>query len=333
MRLQPWGNISVEREASAGPEVMTDWPDGLAAWSDYFDTKVQEFADNLWPRFDWETGNWAGKTAAFADEATKAELQICLERFQRGNILDQYPDTPRFDAMVSMRRTHMWHYRVEDFAGESHGDNAFEKAASRFPFSNIVYYDPAQNNETIWTRFVDLSKRKADGTFRFKLQFLRPRPYADATLFGMKDFKHHTATRYTHTGMHPAFPSGHCVQGLLICGGIIDDLLDTCDPGQIDMDALMQYAVDFGDRRVFGGVHYPTDNIASWVNAVHLGGKLFKRPEIVQPLIIDAITSKSTLYKVICDEFGKYEALQTAKSYLDAQLALAAEGRPAPTEG
>jgi hypothetical protein len=60
--------------------------------------------------------------------------------------------------------------------------------------------------------------------------------------------------------------SGHAAQGLL---GITSAWVQESDEVKNQSSArAMQLAVDFGDRRVMAGVHYPSDNFASWVTVV-----------------------------------------------------------------
>ena len=43
--------------------------------------------------------------------------------------------------------------------------------------------------------------------------------------------------------------------------------------------ALQQYAIDFGDRRVMAGVHYPSDSMITWLICDELIPKVFAQPE------------------------------------------------------
>ena len=61
--------------------------------------------------------------------------------------------------------------------------------------------------------------------------------------------------------------------------------------------------VDWGDRRVFAGVHYMTDNIASWTLARRLIPHLFKHPQQVEDLAVQAITRQSRVFSDIVQHF------------------------------
>jgi len=77
----------------------------------------------------------------------------------------------------------------------------------------------------------------------------------------------------THTGTHPSLISGHSIQGILLSRMVLEfwlqnNEIEKFDKNDIQIKSLAQYAVNFGDRRVFAGVHYPSDNNASWFVAL-----------------------------------------------------------------
>ena len=55
-----------------------------------------------------------------------------------------------------------------------------------------------------------------------------------------------------------------------------------------------QFMVDVGDRRVFAGVHYPSDSLASWYCALVFVGRFYGAE--VRRFLWDAITTKSRVY-------------------------------------
>ena len=61
------------------------------------------------------------------------------------------------------------------------------------------------------------------------------------------------------------------------------------------MPALLQLAVDIGDRRVFAGIHYPSDAIASWIVVKTLADHVFRNSE-VKGLLLEAIKTRSEVY-------------------------------------
>jgi hypothetical protein len=68
-------------------------------------------------------------------------------------------------------------------------------------------------------------------------------------------------------GHTPSMPSGHCWQGLMMYLKIANsDFLERLsEKKEVSLENLARACVDHGDRRVFAGVHYPSDNVASWL--------------------------------------------------------------------
>jgi hypothetical protein len=66
-------------------------------------------------------------------------------------------------------------------------------------------------------------------------------------------------------------------------------------------DVFRQFVIDVGDRRVFAGVHYPSDNLASWYVAMRLIPRVFLADEkIYEPrkFLWNAI-QRSLVYKAM----------------------------------
>ncbi|MEO8369802.1 MAG: phosphatase PAP2 family protein [Candidatus Solibacter sp.] len=96
------------------------------------------------------------------------------------------------------------------------------------------------------------------GVVQLKQLFQRPRLYQTSLLLGNRTFEWQEAA----SSLTPAMPSGHALQGMLWVGAAVEQLLNAGEP---ITDPLRQYLVDPGDRRVMAGVHYPSDNLASWL--------------------------------------------------------------------
>jgi PAP2 superfamily len=92
-----------------------------------------------------------------------------------------------------------------------------------------------------------------------KFRFQRCRPYQAAHVVGRS---HNSQS--TLSGCSPSIPSGHCWQGLEIFLSLAgSDIFD-----EKTRPFLAKACVDIGDRRVIAGVHFPSDNIASWYGAI-----------------------------------------------------------------
>lgn len=132
---------------------------------------------------------------------------------------------------------------------------------------------------------------------QFKYHLQRPRPYQMALQLGFDEFPYQQAV----TAATPSMCSGHAVQSLLAVGGILETWLEEGILGENNCGkrlALQQWAVDVGDRRVLAGVHYPSDNLCSWLIFLRLADRVYFRPEIKR-WMWDAIRQQSFVYRLI----------------------------------
>ena len=58
---------------------------------------------------------------------------------------------------------------------------------------------------------------------------------------------------------------------------------------QAQVTALQALAVDMGDRRVFAGVHYPSDNLLSWFVALSVIPCVARDEKKVTDFVVDAV--------------------------------------------
>jgi hypothetical protein len=138
--------------------------------------------------------------------------------------------------------------------------------------------------------------RKAGGLpVQLKQYLQRPRAYQLSDSMGKSWFTYHQALQ----SVSPSMISGHCFKGCTL--GVAAFYHATalgCQPPVFD--ALSRLAVDFGDRRVFAGVHYPSDNLGSWITAMLIckhvcvdGGRLGRK------FLWNAISTKSVVHAAI----------------------------------
>ncbi|SEA85718.1 phosphatase PAP2 family protein [Rubrimonas cliftonensis] len=285
---------------------------------------LADIETRVWPQ--WTASGWRGAAAATADDATRAELELCVTAFMAKDALSARPDGLQ-QLPMNLVRDGRWHYQVEDalvidvanrvlpFA-----DQSLEHRASRGVGSNYILYNPGVGVDEFEQQFWGRIRRREPSLFDIKLHFQRPRPYTAAVVLGVDGFVWETADSVTHTGLHPSLLSGHCIQGLLGGCSVLAAWLDqgrTVTPN--DRTTLMRYAAAWGDRRVLAGVHYPTDNIASWTLALRLIPFLFpKRPEIFA-FAREAITT-GEVYQLISGSFGAIGGLAAAADLLETDL-------------
>ena len=342
MPLTPHGNLNTFRNALNTGEYQ-DVPDGLMGthkpteYRTIVETWFDEMKNTIWPI--WSNAlSWEGRDEAEAEQATREEVELCLVHFMRANKLDAFPDHIQPSVPVSERRTHRIHYRIEDAfevkpweLGPKELFHPTEKLVYDFSISrrrpsyNIKAMTREVDADEFARHFWEDAGKRIPKIVVMKTQFQRPRPWAVAAYFGFHDFIWERAEVFTHTGNHPAFPSGHCWQGVINTGAVYSHYLQTKSHTSPELavgtiDALMQYAVDWGDRRVFAGVHYPTDNIASWVLAKRLAPKLFPNGDEVAEFIRQAVVTKSDVYRLIEGHYAT-DALSPARDYLMNEFA------------
>ena len=103
---------------------------------------------------------------------------------------------------------------------------------------------------------------------------------------------------------------------------LVDKLLSQgVAPNKIRLKDYGQYAVDFGDRRVFAGVHYPSDNLASWVAVLRLIPWVFSQNGgFLVDFIRTAIIEQSAVYRLMQDTFPRHDALSSPLAYLQSNV-------------
>jgi hypothetical protein len=134
------------------------------------------------------------------------------------------------------------------------------------------------------------------GPLRFKELFQRPRPYQAAYLLNRP-----YSFELARSSMTPSMLSGHGLTGVVgRCGGYMTSRLrhQLEDVGGAVAE-FQQYAVDIGDRRVFAGVHYPSDSIGSWFVSLRLCDHMFgEAGDVAKGFMREAI-SKSAVFIAI----------------------------------
>lgn len=324
MKLAPFGVLHDEYKKDNLTDnlykPMKVWPDGEAAFRALLDTWLQDITSNVWPA--WESGAWVGSASANMETETKKELEIAVNlyygRGKKEDILRVVPEIP--PTPDGRTPDHKWHYKIEDalvldrwFLYKKKGvtgEPSYDFRASQKVGSNYRVYDPTfddigQFENLFWGRMLDIQPP----IWNIKQHFQRPRPWSAATALSVEDFRWVVAGEpfSTHTGMHPSLLSGHCIQGILGGCNVFDSLLK--NGIRIDDQrkrAMQKYMVDWGDRRVFAGVHYMTDNIASWTLARRLIPYLFRsNAKEVEEFAVQSIVRHSRVFADIVDKFDQ----------------------------
>lgn len=250
-------------------------------WRKYVEALVAEVAEFLWPSYDFQAQAWCGAAQATARTLTEADLAL-LQTTLSTQLLKPVL-TRRADQASMCDVTHKYMFQKEDEPTEP------------TLFAMLDLYLPTVPAEML----ASLKKGvlKALGAFgpaplRFKELLQRPRPYQVAFMYRRTHFSWELAK----SSMTPSIPSGHSLQALIgFCSGYMAWRLELQDVAGAT-EALQQYSVDFGDRRVFAGVHYPSDNIASWFFALRLCDHLFGEAGQVAKDFMRSAIEKSAVF-------------------------------------
>ena len=324
MSLAPFGVLNDEQKTRLAEEggiykPMKAWPAGEApAFRSLVENWLNDVTEKIWPA--WENRAWVGGAAATMEAATRDELALAVRLYHGGGnapgILAEVPDIP--PAPDGHPRTQEWHYKIEDalvhdqhyfyWKLPSNQETSYNFQASGVIGSNYIVYDPDFDGEEFSNLFWGRMASLEPPTISIKQLLQRPRPWTAATALGVDGFRWTVAggSFATHTGIHPSFISGHCIQGILGGCSVFDALLG--DGGAIDagrIRAIQKYMVDWGDRRVFAGVHHMTDNIGSWTLARRLIPRLFRNARRVESLAVQAITQHSRVFGDIVAHFDE----------------------------
>jgi hypothetical protein len=117
-------------------------------------------------------------------------------------------------------------------------------------------------------------------SLNLKRRMQRPRPYQTALQFKTTP---PLPYRAASSATSPSMVSGHCIQGSMALANVVvsfESQFGKLDPTLLGL--VQRYFIDSGDRRVFAGVHYPTDNLSSWFVALRLCPRVYGTAEAVR---------------------------------------------------
>lgn len=225
-------------------------------WAKWLQDMATELAQVLWPRFDAANHAWLGAAGKTMLGLTEADLTLMAK-------LAAYLIAPATLDAKPLDLTHLKAFEMEDEPRPS--DPRYASLDSYVPKLAPEALEGLKN--AIKQHLLDLGP----APLRFKELMQRPRAYQVAFLLGVKDFRY----QHARSAVSPSMISGHAMQGLMgRCAGFLRARRELERvPGAAG--AMEQYAIDVGDRRVYAGVHYPSDNLGSWLVSLRLAGPMF----------------------------------------------------------
>lgn len=265
-------------------------PQDRPVYMDLVSDLVDELSSHVWPRYNRPSRTWVGDAKANAVELTQADFQL-------GEQLAEFFKAPIRSCVATGNalQQHEQFYLEEDGFVVDHqsADKDFLDWGDSF-----VRYDgvlpPALYKDLARDFAGDGYLTSGSLAQDLKEQMQRPRPYQMALLFGRPDYHY----KYAHTACTPSMVSGHALQSaisgcyvFLKYQGVFAQF-----PGASDYWA--QFMVDVGDRRVFAGVHYPSDSVSSWFCALRAAKVIFKnQASEARAFLWKAISQKSIVYQ------------------------------------
>lgn len=278
--------------------------DPVAAWQSIFTPVLDRLADVLWPRRVFQPGvgaTWIGQAAANMATLTSADFQLMGEFV--GELDQPVSQKAAGQPELAAAQPHRSFFVEEDDEDRQLPVELYLTAADRSALTTLatrVGARPLPAHIVEW-----MGGHGTAPTLPAKDALQRPRPYQVASLQG-----HAFDYELAKSAVTSAIPSGHCIQGIQ---GVCMAVLALSAGGVLPSDALArlrQYAVDHGDRRVFAGVHYPSDNLASWCMALALCEPLYGKASAAgRRFIVEAVTEHSVVYrKILASGLPAYKA-------------------------
>lgn len=298
LTFPPYGRMVAEFEERLGQGTAPDdWYSG-ENWLTWRGKLLEIITTLLWPTYDFETLTWQGGATGRMPDLTETDFHLLegLRPYLRLNV-------PNLAKPIS---------HFEMFELEDHAENKLEREAGVDRGVDLTlrsYLEGRASKLTIDTlaHWIESGMLRKAGSLAMQLKRVlqRPRAYQVSDSLGKTWFTHHQALSSPSASMI----SGHAFKGCTM--GVASFYHATalgCGP-QV-FDALAQIAVDFGDRRVFAGVHYPSDNMGSWISAMLIckhacadGGGLGRE------FLWQAISERSAVYAAVAQAIADGQAV------------------------
>ena len=244
-RVMPFGYMADSfNEVAASHALPTAWRGTPAEFDAWLDKRMRDIRDAAWPEWNRATREWEGKAEKTGIDLTKADLGLMM------NLANAHYDPSRQDTELN----NWWFWKEDELFKDDFGVERFDRVLG----ADVLNQRRAKS-------FTDGGSDKFAGSVGWLLKdrLQRPRAHQMAYWLGLKRPNYKLAW----SAWSASAISGHSFQGLLACLKVyLDGLPWTAEQEK----KLLELAVDIGDRRVFAGVHYPSDNALSWSVALHL---------------------------------------------------------------
>jgi len=253
-------------------------------WKEWRTATLQIIIDVLWPEWDRTSHSWNGTSKSRMMELTVTDFALLSDlQHQKPMQLDR-----QIVSTVPGRSTHRDLFKLEDKSANEFG-KYFNEYDATLPSLLLQRFPQLV--------FGGFNAKSFDTDLQIKVVLERPRPYQVALLLGHQNYFYLPAA----SADTPSMCSGHCMEGLLAVGAVMEHYLLNNEPvAPASWIALEQYAADIGDRRVMAGVHYPSDNLCSWLIAMRLANHVYRVPAVKRKLW-SAISQRSFIFNAIVE--------------------------------
>jgi hypothetical protein len=269
------GQIDDAMWADINPPIPLDWKLSDDEWWTWLKSIISDIGSLIWPVY--EPGAWTDATVGRmldADFSLLAALRPCIG----------LPIDSMFPTIIQ----HCDLFKVEDDMTIPFG-TGYERYDPTLP--------PQVSQCFTTTLTAGIVDKVGSLDLLLKLFFQRPRAYQVALLQSREKFSYQSAA----TANTPSLVSGHCLQGSLAGCSVFAAFAVPSNLNPTSIKTLQQFTVDVGDRRVFAGVHYPSDNLASWYTALQLVPHVFEEQVAsgVKAFLWEAINSRSVVFDAV----------------------------------
>ena len=283
----PYGQMPapLERLIGGGVEKPSDWH-AFDEWPGWHLKLVRLINIVLWPTYDHAAGKWTdGPAVALMQPLTEADFRLLL-KLRR--VLDE---------SVGERAL----FIMEDLSSVvDSGKVVLERGLPRTLRQYLDSHAGTTAIESLAQGYLRGVVAKS-GHFGLEVKRLlqRPRAYQMSKIMGVAGFSSEDA----NSAVTPAMISGHCMQTCMAGIAAFDEARKlSLNANAVRM--LQQHTVDVGDRRVFAGVHYPSDNISSWIMSLLMQPKVCTDFE-GHKWLWEGITKRSRVYAAIEAELAR----------------------------
>jgi hypothetical protein len=281
----PYGRMIKEWEDDIDGKPPSDWL-GNADWSTWRDGMSTLLSHVLWPRFDKPTQSWIGPAVETMRRLTLADFELLKVLRPR---LDQNTNPP-VKPMLQKDLFILEDVKTDPQTGVKLSDRGPDLSLRKY-LEDVL--ESSKLDELVGNFLAGVGAKAGNVDLEMKQDMQRPRAYQVAVLLEQDWFTHQDA----RTAVTPSMISGHCVETLM--GGVANYYrAEQLTVPAAALANMAQHTVDVGDRRVLAGVHYPSDNISSWLTGLLLCAQVCPDTR-GRAWVWDAITNHSEVYKAV----------------------------------